>query len=173
MSYSMFGNAAMASVAGMHNLKRLYLRDTSITDEGLQHLSGLTKLEELDLYGVKVTDRGIAALKDLKELRKLILLGAPITDESIPVLAGMTHLRELNLYRSRITNSGIACLAVQLLMTSRLLRRFGIGPALFVVPVALLLGSTAVLIFGTLWAAILLRGSDQVLRYSIDKSGAC
>jgi AAA family ATP:ADP antiporter len=66
--------------------------------------------------------------------------------------------------------AGIACLAVQLLMTSRLLRRFGIGPALFVVPVALLLGSTAVLIFGTLWAAILLRGSDQVLRYSIDKS---
>ena len=66
--------------------------------------------------------------------------------------------------------SGIACLAVQLLMTSRLLRRFGIGPALFVVPVALLLGSTAVLIFGTLGAAILLRGSDQVLRYSIDKS---
>lgn len=66
--------------------------------------------------------------------------------------------------------AGIACLAVQLLMTSRVLRRFGIGPALFVVPVALLLGSTAVLIFGTLSAALLLRGSDQVLRYSIDKS---
>jgi ATP:ADP antiporter, AAA family len=66
--------------------------------------------------------------------------------------------------------AGIACLAVQLLATSPLLRRFGIGPALFVVPVALLLGSTAVLILGTLWAAILLRGSDQVLRYSIDRS---
>jgi ATP:ADP antiporter, AAA family len=66
--------------------------------------------------------------------------------------------------------AGIACLTIQLLMTSRVLRRFGIGPALFVVPVALLLGSTAVLIYGTLWAAILLRGSDQVLRYSIDKS---
>ena len=66
--------------------------------------------------------------------------------------------------------AGIACLSVQLLMTSRVLRRFGVGPALFVVPLALLLGSTAVLIFGTLSAAILLRGSDQVLRYSIDKS---
>ena len=111
MSYSTFGNSAMSSLAGMHNLRRLYLRDTSVTDEGLKHIAGLTKLEELDLYGVRVTDRGIAYLKDLKELRKLILLGAPITDESIPVLAGMPHLRELNLYRSRVTNSGLARLA--------------------------------------------------------------
>jgi len=66
--------------------------------------------------------------------------------------------------------AGIACLLVQLLMTSRLLRHFGIGPALFVVPLALFMGSGAVLIWGTLWAAIVLRASDQVLRYSIDKS---
>ena len=111
MSYSTFGNSAMSSLEGMHNLRRLYLRDTSVTDEGLKHIAGLTRLEELDLYGVRVTDRGIAYLKDLKELRKLILLGAPITDESIPVIAGMAHLRELNLYRSRVTNSGLARLA--------------------------------------------------------------
>jgi len=66
--------------------------------------------------------------------------------------------------------AGIACLLFQLLMTSRLLRAFGIGPALFVVPLALLGGSAAILIWGTLSAAILLRASDQVLRYSIDKS---
>jgi len=108
MSYSTFSNNSMAGLENMRNLRRLYLRDTAVTDEGLKHLAGLTKLEELDLYGAKVTDRGISYLKDLKELRKLILLGAPITDESIPVFAGMTHLRELNLYRSRVTNSGLA-----------------------------------------------------------------
>src|ERR1051326_4245276 len=111
MSYSSFGDPAMASVATMKNLRRLYLRDTSVTDEGLQNIRGLTKLEELDLYGVRVTDRGIAYLKDLKELRKLILLGAAVTDESIPVIAGMPHLEELNLYRSRVSNSGAAKLA--------------------------------------------------------------
>ena len=111
MSYSQFGNDSMASLAGMKNLRRLLLRDTTVTDEGLKHIAGLTKLEELDLYGAKVTDQGIAHLKDLKEMRKLILLGAPITDESIPVIAGMTKLVELNLYRSRITNAGIARLA--------------------------------------------------------------
>src|SRR4051794_20568138 len=48
MSYSQFGNAAMESVAGMKNLRRLYLRDTSVTDGGLKYLAGLTQLEELD-----------------------------------------------------------------------------------------------------------------------------
>src|ERR1051325_3889592 len=83
MSYSAIGNNAMASLASMHNLRRLYLRDTSVTDDGLKHIAGLTKLEELDLYGVKISDRGMAHLKALTNMRKLILLGAPVTDESI------------------------------------------------------------------------------------------
>ena len=67
--------------------------------------------------------------------------------------------------------AGIAGLLVQLLVTSRLLRRFGLGAALFVVPVGLLLGSTGVLIWGavTIWAAIALRSGINVLQYSIDK----
>ncbi len=67
--------------------------------------------------------------------------------------------------------AGIAGLLVQLLCTSRLLRRFGLGTALFVVPMALLLGSTGVLIWGgvTIWAAIALRSGINVFQYSIDK----
>lgn len=66
--------------------------------------------------------------------------------------------------------AGLISLATQLLVTSRLLRRFGIGVALFVVPVALLAGSIGVLLWGTLLAAVILKGSDQILRYSVDKS---
>ncbi len=67
--------------------------------------------------------------------------------------------------------AGIAGLLVQLLITSRLLRRFGLGPALFVVPVGLLLGSAGVIVWGavTIWAAIVLRSGINVLQYSIDK----
>ena len=67
--------------------------------------------------------------------------------------------------------AGIAGLLVQLLVTARLLRRFGLGAALFVVPVGLLLGSIGVLIWGavTIWAAIALRSGINVLQYSIDK----
>ena len=66
--------------------------------------------------------------------------------------------------------AALACLAIQLLLTSRFLRGFGLGPGLLVVPLALFGGELAVLGLGTLAAAILLKGSDSVLRYSIDKS---
>jgi AAA family ATP:ADP antiporter len=66
--------------------------------------------------------------------------------------------------------AGLASLLAQLLLTSRVLKHFGLGLALFIVPVSLTLGSLGVLFIGTLAAAVLLRGSDQVLRYSIDKT---
>ena len=65
---------------------------------------------------------------------------------------------------------GVLGLLFQLLFTSRFLRRFHIGTALFVLPVAVLLGSAGLLAFGTLGAAVALMGSDQTLRYSLDKS---
>ena len=55
------------------------------------------------------------------------------------------------------------------MLTGRLLRRAGLGFALFVVPVALALGTGGLLIVGTLAAAVVLRGTDQVLRYAVDK----
>ena len=66
--------------------------------------------------------------------------------------------------------AALACLTIQLLLTSRFLRRFGLGPGLLIVPLALFGTEFAVLGLGTLAAAILLKGSDSVLRYSLDKS---
>ncbi len=66
--------------------------------------------------------------------------------------------------------AGILSLVVQILFTTRFLRRFGIGTSLFVLPVTVFLGSAGLLVFGTLGAALALKGCDQVLRYSLDKS---
>jgi len=66
--------------------------------------------------------------------------------------------------------AGVACLVLQLLLTSRFLRRFGLGPALLIVPLGLLGSELAVWLVGTLAAAILLKGGDSVIRYSLDKS---
>ena len=65
--------------------------------------------------------------------------------------------------------AGLLALAVQLAFTTRILRRFGIGPVLFCLPIALLAGSAGVIFGAGLVAAVLLRGADQVLRYSLDK----
>ena len=66
--------------------------------------------------------------------------------------------------------AGALSLVAQLLLTSRILQRFGVGPALLILPVTLTLGSVGVLVFGGLYAATFLKGSDKVLRYSIDTS---
>ncbi|HEX6210336.1 MAG TPA: Npt1/Npt2 family nucleotide transporter [Methylomirabilota bacterium] len=65
--------------------------------------------------------------------------------------------------------AGLLSFAMQWLLTGRLLRRLGLGFTLFVVPVSLTLGTAGLLLFGSLAAVIVLRGSDQVLRYAVDK----
>src|SRR5205814_443411 len=66
--------------------------------------------------------------------------------------------------------AGLLSLAFQLLVTPRFLRRFGIGASLFALPATVFLGSAGVLAFGTLWSVVVLKGFDQLQRYSLDKS---
>jgi ATP:ADP antiporter, AAA family len=66
--------------------------------------------------------------------------------------------------------AGVLALLFQLLLTTRLLRRFGIGRMLFVLPIVVLAGSAGLLVWGTVAAVLFLKGGDQVLRHSIDRS---
>jgi ATP:ADP antiporter, AAA family len=66
--------------------------------------------------------------------------------------------------------AAILSLLLQLLVTTRCLRKFGIGPLLFVLPLVVFAGSASLLVLGSLGAAVCLKGGDQVLRYSVDKS---
>ncbi len=59
---------------------------------------------------------------------------------------------------------------MQFLFSGRLMNRWGVGLTIFILPLSLLCGSVVALMYPTLWAAILLRGSDQVFRHSIDRS---
>jgi ATP:ADP antiporter, AAA family len=67
---------------------------------------------------------------------------------------------------------GVLGLIFQLFLTTRCLRKLGISTTLFVPPLAVFIGSTGLLMWGTLAAAVFLRGSDQVLRYSLGVSTA-
>ncbi|MCP4684266.1 MAG: hypothetical protein GY867_02360 [bacterium] len=65
----------------------------------------------------------------------------------------------------------VVSLLLQLLLSSRILRRFGIGMAILFLPVGLLLGSAAIFIAPVLASAILVKISDGSFRYSINKTG--
>lgn len=61
-------------------------------------------------------------------------------------------------------------LAVQLLLTSFIMTRFGLGVALLVLPFTIVLGSAAFLVFPVLWVGSLLSTADNGFSYSINQS---
>jgi len=67
---------------------------------------------------------------------------------------------------------GLASFILQMLLTGQLLRSLGIRVTLFVLPVMLLGGSTAVLLAPVLLTACILKGTHLLLRFSLDKSSA-
>ncbi len=80
-------------------------------------------------------------------------------------VAGMAaFLAQVQLYVSA------AGFVIQIWLTSRIHRHFGIGFALLILPVFLGVTSTIVLATGALWAAALGRTLDASLRYTIDKT---
>ena len=76
-------DSTLARVAKHDSLKRLYLRGTRITDDGLKHLTGLTKLEKLDLVETGITDAGLVHLRGLSSLKKLYLTETRVTKDGV------------------------------------------------------------------------------------------
>jgi AAA family ATP:ADP antiporter len=64
----------------------------------------------------------------------------------------------------------IVAFLLQLLLTSRILAHLGIGFSILLLPLALVSGTTALLLTQTTWAGLLLKGSDGAFKHSIDRS---
>jgi AAA family ATP:ADP antiporter len=61
-------------------------------------------------------------------------------------------------------------LAMQVLLTSRIMRWFGLNFAIFVLPFSMLVGSSVLLFSAGLLAGILIKGFDGAFRHSIDRA---
>ena len=66
--------------------------------------------------------------------------------------------------------TNVVAMAVQLLLTSFVMTRFGVGVALLVLPLAILAGSTGFLALPILWLGSLLNTADNGFSYSINQS---
>jgi len=60
---------------------------------------------------------------------------------------------------------------LQLVVAQRFLRLLGVGGVILFLPIGLLLGSVAMFAYIGLITAVILRGSDGALKYSLDKTG--
>ena len=65
----------------------------------------------------------------------------------------------------------VVSLLVQLLLTARILSRFGVGGALALLPVGILIGAAALFVFPELWAAVAVKMVDGVFKQSVNKAG--
>src|SRR5687767_4618751 len=65
---------------------------------------------------------------------------------------------------------GVAGFLVQLFVTGRALRRFGLATTVLLLPIGLSIGSALTLAFPVFWAVLITNATDQGLRFSIDKA---
>lgn len=65
---------------------------------------------------------------------------------------------------------GAIGLLLQLILTSTLLRRFGVGSVILLLPLVLAFGSALTILFPVFLAVLLTNAGDQGLRFSIDKA---
>jgi Leucine-rich repeat (LRR) protein len=104
-------DGGLEHLAGHKNLRRLILSGTAVTDAGMRHLASLSELETLWLVDTAVGDDGLEQIESATKLTDLLLIGTPTTDAGLRRLQGMTKLRRLGLSETRITDDGLASLA--------------------------------------------------------------
>lgn len=111
MSPSFKKNSDIAFLGKLTNLRYLSLRDTKITDAGLEYIKDLNNLRMLDLLSVeKLTDDGVNKLKGLTSLEELNLSYTQTGDDSVDCLLGMKSLRKLYVGR-KLTKRGLGRLS--------------------------------------------------------------
>ena len=70
-----------------------------------------------------------------------------------------------------LSTLSVFSLAIQLLITGRALKYHGVTVSLLFLPLGILLGATAILIFPALWSAVIIKVTDGGFKHSINKAG--
>jgi Leucine-rich repeat (LRR) protein len=91
------GDPALAVVAKLPRLKRLYLHElASLGDEGLRQLAAAKDLEVLDIWSLpKMTDASVAVIAALPNLKDLSIRETGVTEASVANIAAMPKLQSL------------------------------------------------------------------------------
>ena len=90
-------DGSLEHLAGLTELRRLYLNRTRVGDAGLRHLAGLTNLRELTLGATRVTDAGLNSLSGLTQLEWLYLVGTGVTRQGVERLQQVLPVARIDL----------------------------------------------------------------------------
>ena len=101
------GDQSLPHVCKLRDIRTLWARGNSVSDEGLQHLYGMESLHELDLRNAKVTDASASTIGSLINLQKLDLSGTQCGNDTLAHLEGHQHLEHLILDKTNISDAGL------------------------------------------------------------------
>ena len=104
------GDPALAVVAKLPRLKRLYLHElASLGDEGLRQLAAAKDLEVLDIWSLpKMTDASVAVIAALPSLKELSIRETGVTEASVANIAAMPKLQSLTFKNNGPLSAGNA-----------------------------------------------------------------
>ena len=107
LSGSRVTDGGMATLGKITSLQQLDLRMTSITASGLVHIEHFEQLEELDLWNTIIDDDALISVGRLRQLRTLNLGRTRITDDGLKHLVGLRRLEVLNVGHTKVTDAGL------------------------------------------------------------------
>jgi len=174
--------AAMIAQLGSNNLILVSAAVLAVCMAIVWRITGLCNVGQHAEFEEEVGVGGREALRLLAEsphlrvlaaIVGLAVMGAALVDQQLSMAAEALHvdpddiaefLAKVGAYLS------LAAFAVQVGLTSRIHRSWGIPAALLLLPVGLGTSATLILLTGALWAVGAARVLDGTLRYSLDKT---
>ena len=98
----------LAQLADLTAIRRLYLHDSQITNEGLLHIARLNRMEWLDLRDAPaVTGNGLAPLQGKTRMKGLLLTRTAVGDEGMVHVRSLVNLEVLDLGMTPVSNKGL------------------------------------------------------------------
>jgi hypothetical protein len=99
----------LKKISGLPGLKKLRMKKTQATDEGLRHIGKMSKLEELYIRDARaVTDKGVSHLSNLAQLKHISISFSNLTNDSLVLLSGLPSIEEVDLQGNHFSDEGLA-----------------------------------------------------------------
>jgi hypothetical protein len=89
------------------NLKCIYLRSATISEEGLNALTSCRKLQQLELDCTDVDDVVVECLTRFEAISSLSVEGTLVSDAAIPTLKKIPHLGRINVSKTDVSLAAI------------------------------------------------------------------
>jgi hypothetical protein len=99
----------LKKISGLPGLKKLRMKKTQATDEGLRHIGKMSELEELYIRDARfVTDEGVSHLSNLANLKHISINFSNLTNDSLVLLSGLPKIEEVDLQGNHFSDEGLA-----------------------------------------------------------------